>query len=158
MKCLKAKKTIPLLAGGDLSSRKERNVRAHLGICPACRKELEEYRIALGWAKASAREEKPGDWSESEWKALMARITAEKGRKGTAVLRLRPRWALVSGIAAVIILAVTILFVRDTAFGPQAASPAPGPDVVSVKMVSQETGLQVVWFFNKNFDWKGDKK
>jgi len=53
---------------------------------------------------------------------------------------------------------VTALFVKDTAFGPQVTSPVPGPDVVSVKMVSQETGLQVVWFFNKNFDWKGDKK
>jgi anti-sigma factor RsiW len=157
MTCRKAKKTIPLLAGGDLAPRKERKDRAHIDICPSCRKELEEYRSALGRVQASAREEKLGDWSESEWKALMARITAEKGAKRSPVLGLRPRWAMASGMAAVIILAVTVLFVKDTAFGPQETSPVPGPDVVSVTMVSQETGLQVVWFFNKNFEWKGDK-
>jgi anti-sigma factor RsiW len=158
MNCRKAKKAIPLLAGGDLVPRKERKVRAHLGTCPSCRKELEECRSALARVKAGARVEGVSDWSESEWKALMARITAEKGRKKTAVLGLRPRWALASGLAAIIILAVTVLFVKDTAFGPQMTSPAPGPDVVSVKMVSRETGLEIVWFFNKNFDWKGDKE
>jgi anti-sigma factor RsiW len=157
MTCRKAKKAIPLLAGGDLAPRNERKIRAHIDICPPCRKEFEEYRFALGRAKASAREEKPGDWSESEWKALMTRITAENGKKETSVLGLRPRWALASGMAAVITLAVTVLFVKDTAFGPQEISPVPGPDIVSVTMVSQESGLQVVWFFNKNFEWKGDK-
>jgi hypothetical protein len=157
MTCRKAKKAIPLLAGGDLAPRKERRFMAHIDICPSCRKELEGYRSALGRAKASAREEKPGDWSESEWKALMAHITAGRGGERTMVLGLRPRRALASGMAAVIILAVTVLFVKDTMFGPHKTSPVPGPDVVSVTMVSQETGLQVVWFFNKNFEWKGDK-
>jgi anti-sigma factor RsiW len=157
MTCRKAKKAIPLLAGGDLAPRNERKVRAHIDICPSCRQELEEYRCALGRAKASAREEKPGDWSESEWKALMTRITVEKMEKKSTVLELRARWALASGMAAVIILAVTVLFVKDTAFGPQETSSIPGSDVVSVTMVSRESGLQVVWFFNKNFEWKGDK-
>ena len=38
------------------------------------------------------------------------------------------------------------------------AKSAAGQDVISVTMVSKETGLQVVWFFNKNFEWKGDQK
>jgi hypothetical protein len=44
---------------------------------------------------------------------------------------------------------------------PSAASPAKaaaGQDVITVKMVSRETGLQVVWFFNKDFEWKGEER
>ena len=29
-------------------------------------------------------------------------------------------------------------------------------EVVSVKLVSPETGLQIVWFLDKNFEWKGE--
>lgn len=42
----------------------------------------------------------------------------------------------------------------------QAVSPAQketGQDVLSMTFVSQETGLRIVWFFNKNFEWE-DKK
>ncbi|MCJ7587760.1 MAG: hypothetical protein MUQ00_07665, partial [Candidatus Aminicenantes bacterium] len=40
-----------------------------------------------------------------------------------------------------------------------AAAPAPSAqDVVSATFVSQETGLQIVWFFDKNFNWKGEEK
>jgi hypothetical protein len=44
---------------------------------------------------------------------------------------------------------------------PAAGTPtktAAGQDVISVRMVSKETGLQVVWFFNKNFAWEGDQR
>jgi hypothetical protein len=158
MTCRKAKKAVPLLAGGDLPFRKERKVLAHLDRCPMCRKELEEYRRALDHLKAVARGEGSGEWSEPEWQALMARITASRTRKRSPAFGLRPRWVMASGLAAVIILAVTLLFFKDAAFHPKETSPGPGPDVVSVTMVSQETGLQVVWFLNKNFDWKGDQK
>ena len=41
-----------------------------------------------------------------------------------------------------------------------AAPPGPPPaqEVVSVTLVSQESGLQVTWFFDKNFEWKGDER
>ena len=31
-------------------------------------------------------------------------------------------------------------------------------DVVSMTMVSQETGLQIVWFLDKNFDYEGEQE
>lgn len=36
--------------------------------------------------------------------------------------------------------------------------PAPVQDIVSATFVSHETGLKVVWFFDRKFDWKGEKK
>jgi hypothetical protein len=158
MTCAKVKKSLPLLAGNDLPPRKVRRLLAHIDGCPLCRKELEEYRAALGRVKAAAREERVGDWSDPEWKSLLARITAERMEKRRSVPGFRPRWAMASGVAGVILLAVLTLVFRNSIFRPEGTAPAPGPDVVSVTMVSQETGLQVVWFFNKNFEWKGEKK
>jgi len=41
---------------------------------------------------------------------------------------------------------------------PAAAQKESSQDVVSVTLVSQETGLKVVWFLDKNFEWKGKGK
>jgi hypothetical protein len=41
--------------------------------------------------------------------------------------------------------------------GPTAAAPdSSKQDVLTMTLVSPDTGLQVVWVFNRNFDWKGD--
>jgi hypothetical protein len=158
MTCAKVKKSLPLLAGNDLPAKKARRLLARIDGCPLCRKELDEYRAALGRVKAAAREDRVEGWSDPEWKRLLARITAEKMEKGRPVAAFRPRWAMASGVAAVILLAVLTLVFRDSIFRPEGTAPVPGPEVVSVTMVSQETGLQVVWFLNKNFEWKGDNK
>ena len=158
MTCAKVKKSLPLLAGNDLPAGKARRLLAHIDRCPVCRKDFDEYRDALGRVKAAAQEERAGDWSDPEWKGLLARITAEKTGKGKPVPGFRPRWAMASGLATVILLAVLTLVFRNSIFRPEGTAPAPGPEVVSVTMVSQETGLQVVWFLNKNFEWKGDKE
>ncbi len=157
MNCRKVRRLLPLMAGGDLPARKERRLQAHLEGCALCRGELEEYRLALGRVKTAARAEGAGDWSEAEWKALMARVTGTRLGKDRAPVRFRPRWALAPGLAAVAVLAFLVVRITNTGFKPEGAPPASGPDVVSVTMVSQETGRKVVWFFNKNFDWKGDQ-
>ena len=158
MTCAKVKKSLPLLAGNDLPARKARKILTHADRCPACRRELESYRGALARVKAAAGEDRVGDWSDPEWKSLLARITAEKMAKRSPAPGFRPRWAMASGIAAIILLAVLTLVFRNSIFRPEGTAPAPGPEVISVTMVSQETGLQVVWFLNKNFEWKGDNK
>jgi anti-sigma factor RsiW len=158
MTCAKVKKSLPLLAGNDISARKARRLLAHIDGCPLCRKELDEYRAALGRVKVAAREDRVEDWSEPAWKALMARVTIEKAAKRSSASGFRPRWAMASGLAAVVLLAVLTLVFRNSIFRPEGTAPAAGPEVVSVTMVSQETGLQVVWFLNKYFEWKGDNK
>jgi len=41
---------------------------------------------------------------------------------------------------------------------PAAAQKEASQDVVSVTLVSQDTGLKIVWFLNRNFEWKGEGK
>jgi len=189
---------------------------AHVGSCADCRAELEELRDAILRVKAAAREESAGEWRDAEWKALMARAAGQKADRGrSAPFKPRPRWALASGVIAVVLLAVLGVLFRESIFkfrgarlgqGTEAAkkeepkgrpeqqlapkpvdkkgkgvpviqpeylaknagkgaplrkTPAKGTarqDVLSVTMVSKESGLQVVWFFNRNFEWKGDQK
>jgi hypothetical protein len=94
---------------------------------------------AAGKAKAGQGSEKAGGAEPSEKKA------APRSRTGEPILT-----AQAAGRGAT----------PGSGTAITQARPATGPsqDVVSVTLVSQETGLQVVWFFDKNFEWKGDKK
>ncbi len=229
MTCRKARKAIPLLARGDIGRRRAEKVLAHIAFCESCRRELEAYRSSIERARSAGSVGEIKGWSEAEWHALMARITAGEAPRKTAAFGLPPQWAIISGVAAgVLLIGLAVLF-KDAVFKgrgqgagpgqtpimaktpatkanpaqgvapalaaqkPAAASPGqtseasrerttggPGSekaagsgtekvvkpraasalsqDVVSVTLVSQETGLQVVWFFDKNFEWKGDKK
>jgi predicted anti-sigma-YlaC factor YlaD len=166
MTCRKAKKLMPLYAGDDLRPGLGEAVRAHVDSCPSCRKELTEYRESLSRLKAAAKAESVPDWSKGEWRALAARFRpAAPGEKRPAFLA-RPRWAAASVLGAFLgLIVLAVLFKRPmggpervaTAGRTDQAAAVRKQDVVSMTMVSQETGLQIVWFLDKSFEWKGDK-
>jgi len=172
MTCRKVRKLVPLAAGGDLRPRQAAAFRAHVDACPGCREELESFRNDLAAITAEAGAEGVRDWSEAEWSALMGRVRAEaltdRARGGgRARPALRPRWAAASALGAVVGLAVLfMLFKAGPGPGRRAAEAGAGPvaseakpqDVLTVTMVSPETGLQIVWFFDRNFDYKGEKE
>ncbi len=172
MTCRKARQLLPLAAGDDLGPRRARAVRAHLEACQDCRRELEELRRALAEFKAGARREAVPDWSDGEWKALMAGATqGARGRRGdegvSGVRRPWPRWAAASALGALVGFAVLSLLFKGPGPGPERAAmagrageSAAGREqgVVAMTLVSQETGLQVVWFLDKNFDYKGEQE
>jgi len=181
MTCRKVRKLVPLFAGDDLGPRTARAVRGHLDGCPACRQELEEIREALAQVKTAAKAESVPDWSEGEWRALMVHAAGQErtGQKAEAGLggpsrRSVPvpgrslRWAAASAIGALLGIIVLSMLFRGPVPSPERRTTAAGlsleaaasreQDVVSMTMVSQETGLQVVWFFDKKFDYKGDNR
>jgi anti-sigma factor RsiW len=162
---------MPLAAGGDLRPREAAAFLAHVDACPACREELEAFRAAMAGIKAAAKAESVGEWSEGEWSALMARVRAEAGRDGaSSATALRPafgaRWAAAAAAGAFLGLIVLGLLFRGPSprpgRGPEEAAmvvaAAPGPqERVAITMVSTETGLQVVWFLDKNFNYEGER-
>jgi hypothetical protein len=147
-------------------------VRAHVDACPGCREELEEFRAAMDKIKAEARAQSVVDWGEGEWNALMARVAAETagaakapGRLGVHVLQIR--WAAASVLGAFLCLVVLSVLFRGPSLRPgrmperggnAVASKDPRQDQVAITMVSPDSGLQVVWILDKNFDWKGDQE
>jgi predicted anti-sigma-YlaC factor YlaD len=166
MTCRKARKLMPLYAGDDLRPRLLAAVRAHVDSCPSCRKELAEYRESLSQLRAAAKAESVPDWIEGEWRALAARFgPADPGEKRPTFL-VRPRWAAASVLGAFLGLVVLAVLFKGPMGGPERVATAGRTDqaaavrkqdVVSMTMVSQETGLQIVWFLDKSFEWKGDE-
>lgn len=163
MTCRKIRHLMPLAAGDDLGPRRARAFRAHIDACPACRTELEAYRATLRALRTAAKGEGVPDWTEGEWKALMVRATASAGNDGKETAAGRPapwpRWAAASAAGVLVGLVVLGVLFRGPDPGPKgrvAAAAAREQDVVSLTMVSQETGLQIVWFFDRNFDYKGE--
>jgi hypothetical protein len=171
MTCRKAMKLIPLYAGDDLRPRLGRAVRDHIDACPACRRELEDYRQSLARVKAAAGAEAVPVWSEGEWISLMARVAGATGageaRSSVGMRVFRPRWAAASVLGAFLCLVVLSMLFRGPSLQPGrspsesgtvVASDRSPQDKVAITLVSPETGLQVVWFFDKNFEWKGDQQ
>jgi predicted anti-sigma-YlaC factor YlaD len=159
MTCAKVRKLLPLHAGGDLPPRRAARLQTHLDGCADCRRELESFRMARAQVRAAAAEEPVPGWSEAEWNALMVRATAGRIERRGSALAVRPRWALAAGAVGVALIAVAILVTGVFRGVPSPAHElvaASTQDVVSVTLVSPDTGLQVVWVFNKNFDLKGE--
>lgn len=172
MTCRRVRKLIPLAAGDDLKPRLARVFWAHIDACPGCREELESFRAAMARVKAVAKAEAVRGWSEGEWNVLMARLAAEakgagesRGRVGARGFE--PSWAAAAVLGAVLCLVVLGLLFRGPSLRPGrtpgesgalVASVRSPQDKVAITIVSPETGLQVVWFLDKNFDWKGDQE
>lgn len=159
MTCRKIRKLIPLAAGGDLEPRRDADFRAHLDRCPACRGELEAFRSALAEVRAAARADDATDWTDSEWRAVMARVTAAAGRAASQpAMARRPLWATAAVAGALLSLIVMgVLFRGPSPRRETAAVGASAPqDKVAITIVSPESGLQIVWILDRNFEWKGD--
>ncbi len=172
MMCRKFRKLVPLAARDDLRPRQARAFRAHLEACSACRAELEAFRRDLAGIRAAAGEEVAAGWAEAEWQTLMARVGARARREDgdrsrSPVAALRPRWAAAAAVGVLLGLVIMGALVkgpslwRGTSEGPGLPAMASGQarpeqDRISITMVSPESGLQVVWILDKNFEWKGD--
>ena len=172
MTCRKIRQLVPLAAGGDLRPRQAAAFRAHVDACPECRRELEAFRKALGAIRGEARAAGGAAWGEGEWTALMSRVregaAGERPRAadgaGTA---LRWRWAAASALGVLAASAILyMMFLPGPVPGRKTAPDGPGTvagraepqEVLTMTLVSPETGLQIVWFFDRNFDYEGEQK
>ena len=172
MTCRRVRKLIPLAAGDDLRPRRAAAFRAHIDSCPGCREELERFRTALAGIKTAAMTAGVAEWSEGEWDALMTRVAAEaKGTReapgGSGALVVRPRWAAASVVGAFLCLIVLSMLFRGPSsrqetmrvVGEKPVAAETGEqDRLTMTLVSPESGLQIVWIFDRNFDWRGDQE
>ena len=172
MNCRALKKSIPLFAGGELPPAKTEKIRRHLADCPDCRAEAEEIERARAVVREMAGAGAAGDWSPAEWRGMIREIIKTPGerRARTAGMKLRPAFAASLGVLAVAGLFLLQKELRRPA-APETGSfavvtenaqpvlppPAPtkNPDVTSVKIRAPETGANIIWFYNKKFEWQG---
>ncbi|MGD9345996.1 MAG: zf-HC2 domain-containing protein [Candidatus Aminicenantes bacterium] len=168
MNCKRIRKYLPLYVASDLSLKKKKKVQIHLGFCVSCQKEYEAYarsvKITKEWLEDSAI-----TWADTDWKRTVIKAHREKSEAltGFEPWPFKKGWAfaLMGAVMAGLVFFVTrplFLGVKDfsdqTTLAKQQAQHGRGPviespqDVVSVTMVSKETGLKVIWVLDKNFN------
>ncbi len=158
MKCQKIRRLLPLLAGSELPESRIASVRAHLEGCSQCRKEHEKYTFLVGQTRKWLTEDKV-QWEEQEWQEMVQSVVNRDSRKRTSLVPwpFGKAWAYALMAGVILLLAVLIIrppLVKKTGItaGFVDVEDLKKQEVVSMTMVSKETGLKVVWVFNKNFN------
>jgi anti-sigma factor RsiW len=157
MKCKRIRKYLPLYIGADLSPKKAEEVKLHLDTCGECQKEYEVYVRSVKTAKEWLNESKVA-WGEGEWRRTVQNTIAEKSKSfpGFAPWPFKKGWALAVMVA---VMVVVVFFVTRPLYlgvedlpGQAVLSTRQAQNVVSMTMVSKDTGLKVVWILNKKFN------
>lgn len=172
MKCRKIQRLIPLVAGSELPEKNIPAVESHLEGCPRCQAEYERF-VQLVQETRKWFEEEKVEWEEKDWQKAVRAVGKEGSsrRKALELWPFRKGWAY--ALMAGVMLLLTALVIRPPlvkhiglapgypeAEGMEVLSGSGGQmeqEVVSMTMVSKETGLQIVWIFNKNFDLEETK-
>ena len=138
--CREFRRDLEWLAADELAGPRRQALEAHLGSCPACRRELEAWRALLADAAIPAAETEAAV-AAVDWPALSARILAAAERRRSTARRsapaASPAWlAAAAALAAVIGLGLFFLG-RVTAPVPA----APGSEGVAAAVLHLQSGL-----------------
>jgi hypothetical protein len=155
------------MAGSEISQPKILAIKAHLQLCPECRGEYDSLIVSLEKTKEWLAKERIG-WKEIEWQEVVQKATEEREFRVSSLAPWPFKKAWAYAIMAVFVFLLTLFVVRPS-FIKQKAEPESKmiaglrqepervkeesqQDVISMTLVSHETGLKIVWFFNKNFN------
>jgi len=163
MNCRKLHKLLPLLAGDDLPERRMKRIESHLSGCEDCRRELEILKQRIQAARIWLQQEEL-EWSDPAWRRALREAAAPAPARADPwkPWPFRPLWAYAA--MALLAAALTLWVVKPlpekegTLSQLAAEASAPSQEIVSMTLVSRETGLEVQWFLNKNFKLKEDSE
>ncbi len=156
MNCKKIRDLLPLMMGPEIPHSKVSAVNAHLEKCPECRCEYDAYVLSLEKTKEWL-EEDGKDWEDWEWQAVLQGAKKEKAPKVSPLVPWPFQKAWAYALMAVCAVVLTLFVVRPsfieegTGAGERMLAQQ---EVIPMTIISQETGLKIVWFFNKNFELK----
>lgn len=156
MKCKTIRRNLPLYIGGELAKKKRDKVEAHIQVCGECQQELAIYKDSVSAIKAWVKQEQK-EWQEDSWVKAVNLATREEpeSKKALWPWPYKPVWAY--AFMVVFLIAFSVFLLKPFPFGEEVLSlpemaEASQQDIVSVTLVSKETGFQVQWFFNRNYN------
>ncbi|MBN1274562.1 MAG: zf-HC2 domain-containing protein [Candidatus Aminicenantes bacterium] len=160
MKCRKVCSWLPLLIEGDMDRKKKAVLEKHLNKCPSCREEYNMMRSVLKTVVEGLREGRP-EWTDTDWQ-LAVRKTASSGSQEKSRFIFNPfrrarALAVTAALAAVLVFSLLFPLFKQAPGNPSSEKSKVEQDMVSMTMVSKESGLQIVWIFNKNFTLEDNK-
>jgi predicted anti-sigma-YlaC factor YlaD len=158
MKCKKIQRMLPLLAGSELPESQIPSVKSHLEGCSLCQEEYEKYAFLVEQTRKWLAEDKV-EWEEKEWRKTIQSVVNQGIRRKISLVPWPFPKAWAYALMAGVMLLLTILVIRPPFVKQIGLTPrymdvvgTKKQEVVSMTMVSRETGLKIVWFFNKNFN------
>ena len=160
MNCRKAQKWLSLYSGGDLPIRKSRKIEIHIQNCGSCGRELQAFQKSLNTARNLMRDSSVLG-SQAAWDRALVRAQAPRSRD-RVLFSVKPVWTYAA--LAVLAAALTFLVVKPLpdlesySLNQAVSASASSQDVISMTLVSKETGLKVQWFLNRNFSLKEDSE
>jgi hypothetical protein len=167
--CKKVRRLLPLMAGSEIPESEILSLQAHLEKCPECRQEYESYKSSLEKTKEWLAKDRK-DWEESDWQRALQRAIKDKEPEVSPLVPWPFKKAWSYSLIGVLAVALTLLFIlwpsiikEEVGLGSEKfteeqaqlfrSSPEESEqEVVSMTIVSKETGLKIVWFLNKNFE------
>ena len=169
MNCKKVRCLLTLVAGSEIPQSKILSLKAHLEKCPECRQEYDSYILSLEKTKEWLAKDRK-DWEESDWQRTLQRALKDKKPEVSSFVPWPFKKAWAYSLMGVLTVALTLLFIIRPSIIPKKmglgsekfteeqvqlfrSSPEESKqEVVSMTIVSKETGLKIVWFLNKNFE------
>lgn len=156
MNCKKVRRLLPLMIGSEIPDSKIIGIKAHLEECPDCRREYDAYKLSIEKTKEWLAGDRK-DLEDWEWQRMVRHAAEEKAPKISPLVPWPFKKAWAYALMAVFLVVLTLFvvmpsFIKELA-GPEKKMMAK-QEVVSMTIVSKETGLKIVWFFNKNFELK----
>jgi len=167
--CKKVRRLLPLMAGSEVPKSKVLSLKAHLEECPKCREEYDSYLLSLEKTKEWLAKDRI-DWEESDWQQALKRAIKDKKPEVAPLFPWPFKRVWAYSLIGVLVVALTLLFIirpsiiqKKMGLGSEKftqeqaqlfrSSPEESEqEVVSMTLVSKETGLKIVWFLNKNFE------
>jgi hypothetical protein len=157
------------MAGSEIPKSKILSLKAHLEKCPKCRQEFDSYKLSLEKTKEWLAKDRK-DWEESDWQQALQKAMKDKKPEVSSLVPwpFKKVWAY--SFIGMLVVALTLLFIirpsitqKKMGLGSEKftqeqaqlfrSSPEESEqEVVSMTLVSKETGLKIVWFLNKNFE------
>lgn len=167
MNCRKVRRLLPLMAGSEISQSKISAIKAHLQLCPECRAEYDSFIISLEKTKEWLARERIG-WEEREWQTSVQKATEQRESRVSSLAPWPFNKAWAFAMMAFFAFLLTLFIIRPS-FIKQKIEPESRimaelrqeperlkqefqQDIITMTLVSHETGLRIVWFFNKNFE------
>ncbi len=127
MKCQKCHRDMIFYLYDELEDREKERLEGHLKECPACSRELDEWRSVFSLVNKAEAEQMPrADWGKC-WQGIRGQLGQKEMKPGKSFPI--PRWALAAA-SALIVFALGIFFGRiwmhtpDTQYAAAASPPA----------------------------------
>jgi hypothetical protein len=170
MKCRQVQKWLPLFIKDDLIPAQRVKIESHLRDCSVCREEVELYR-ASSEKMQEWLEQESIHWDQGAWEKALRRAMEPADEKDASLAPwpFKKGWALALMLFIVALVGVFVIrplpLRRFLGKGVEVAAAVQEgyasraeqdvtQEMISMTMVSKESGLKIVWIFNKNFEWE----